>query len=81
MNDQQKKQIEDITGKIPLFLNILLESGHPPSGYGVDDFDHHFFYIENRLAMDQLHREIQKQSSVNRFFVEKGALLVFLRME
>ncbi|CAG8643231.1 4952_t:CDS:2 [Ambispora gerdemannii] len=99
MNDEQKKQIEDITGKIPLFLSILLESGcknfknvldhlnqqltskiqepmtnfsdtipegrrefhvdlmssfltkgYPPSGYGVDDFDHRFFYIENKLC-------------------------------
>ncbi|CAG8556996.1 5414_t:CDS:2 [Paraglomus brasilianum] len=96
MNNQQKDQIEDITGNIPLFLNILLESdcknfedvlgylnqqltskiqesmtnfsdtipegrqefhvdlmssfltkGYPPSGYGVNDFDHRFFYVEN----------------------------------
>src|ERR1041384_6841726 len=25
MNDSQKEEIEDITGKIPLFLNILLK--------------------------------------------------------
>ena len=28
MDEQQKKQIEDITGKIPLFLSILTESSH-----------------------------------------------------
>ena len=28
MDEQQKKQIEDITGKIPLFLSILMESSH-----------------------------------------------------
>ncbi|CAB4398527.1 unnamed protein product [Rhizophagus irregularis] len=28
MDGQQIRQIEDITGKIPLFLNFLLESGH-----------------------------------------------------
>ncbi|CAG8646276.1 13052_t:CDS:2, partial [Acaulospora morrowiae] len=99
MNNQQKDRIEDITGNIPLFLNVLLESdckdfedalGYldqqliskiqepmtnfsdtiperrrefhvnlmssfltkkcPPSGYGVDDFDHRFFYIEDKLC-------------------------------
>ncbi|RIB06860.1 hypothetical protein C2G38_2046468 [Gigaspora rosea] len=99
MDNWQKDQIEDITGKIPLFLNVLLESGrknfedalsyldqqllpkieepmtnfsnniperrrefhvklmssfltkgYPPSGYGVSDFDHRFFYIENKLC-------------------------------
>ncbi|CAG8606212.1 6144_t:CDS:2, partial [Diversispora eburnea] len=97
MSKWQKDQIEDITGKIPLFLNVLLESSHknfveascylnnqliskikepmtnfskkvvdqefhvklmssfltkgyPPSGYGVSDFDHRFFYIENELC-------------------------------
>jgi hypothetical protein len=28
MNKEQKVQIEDITGKIPLFLNFLLEEHH-----------------------------------------------------
>ncbi|CAG8829011.1 2013_t:CDS:2, partial [Dentiscutata erythropus] len=28
MSKWQKDQIEDITGKIPLFLNVLLESSH-----------------------------------------------------
>ncbi|CAG8722695.1 11336_t:CDS:2, partial [Acaulospora morrowiae] len=94
----QKDRIEDITGNIPLFLNVLLESdckdfedalgylyqqliskiqdpmtnfsdtiperrrelhvflvcfvieGYPPSGYGVNDFDNRFFYIENHLC-------------------------------
>ncbi|CAG8699468.1 3244_t:CDS:2, partial [Acaulospora morrowiae] len=102
MNNQQKDRIEDITGNIPLFLNVLLESdckdfedalgyldqqltsmiqepmtsfsekiykldnkhwdfhinlmssfltkGYPPSGYGVDDFDHRFFYIKDELC-------------------------------
>ncbi|CAG8624233.1 4022_t:CDS:2, partial [Scutellospora calospora] len=99
MDNWQKDQIEVITGKIPLFLNVLLESSHknfedalgylnqqlipkikepmrnfsdnipegrqefhvklmssfltkryPPSGYGVSDFDHRFFYIENELC-------------------------------
>ncbi|CAG8559834.1 42296_t:CDS:2 [Gigaspora margarita] len=99
MDNWQKDQIEDITGKIPLFLNVLLESdrknfedalgyldqqlipkikepmtnfsdnipegrqefhvklmssfltkGYPPSGYGVSDIDHRFFYIENELC-------------------------------
>ncbi|CAG8834424.1 11663_t:CDS:2, partial [Gigaspora margarita] len=99
MNNWQKDQIEDITGRIPLFLNVLLESGrknfeealgyldqqlmpkikepmtnfsdnipegrqefhvklmlsfltngYPPDGYGVSDFDHRFFYIENELC-------------------------------
>ncbi|CAG8656336.1 3263_t:CDS:2, partial [Acaulospora colombiana] len=102
MNNQQKDQIEDITGNIPLFLNVLLESDcknfedalgylnrqlkskiqepmtsfseniykldnkswdlhvklmsssltkrNPPSGYGFNDFDHRFFYIENQLC-------------------------------
>ncbi|KAF0541712.1 hypothetical protein F8M41_005199 [Gigaspora margarita] len=99
MGNWQKDQIENITGKIPLFLNVLLESGrknfedalgyldqqlmpkikepmtnfsdniperrqefhvklmssfltngYPPDGYGVSDFDHRFFYIENELC-------------------------------
>ncbi|RHZ84084.1 hypothetical protein Glove_85g77 [Diversispora epigaea] len=99
MNEMQKNQVEDTTGNIPLFLNILLESSHknfeealgylndqltlkikdpmtnfsknikegrqefhvklmssfltkiyPPSGFGVDDFDHRFFYIKNGLC-------------------------------
>jgi hypothetical protein len=28
MDEQQKKQTEDITGKVPLFLSILLEFSH-----------------------------------------------------
>ncbi|CAB5310535.1 unnamed protein product [Rhizophagus irregularis] len=100
MDGQQIRQIEDITGKIPLFLNFLLESGHknfegalehlnqklnsiiqrpmtkfseyilskgnnhnwelhvqvmssfltsksPPLGYGFDDYDHRYFYIDD----------------------------------
>ncbi|RHZ58596.1 hypothetical protein Glove_372g93 [Diversispora epigaea] len=94
MSEKQKNQVEDITGNIPLFLNVLLKSGHknfeealgylnnhliskiknsimnfsqnvvdqefhvelmssfltkgyPPSGYGVSDFDHRFFYIKD----------------------------------
>ncbi|GBC36095.1 hypothetical protein GLOIN_2v1736613 [Rhizophagus irregularis DAOM 181602=DAOM 197198] len=97
MDEQQIRQIEDITGKIPLFLKFLLESDHknfkdaweyldqqltskikepmmnfsdiisssnrwelhvklmtsfltnkdPTDGYGHNDYDHRFFYVDN----------------------------------
>ncbi|CAB5371148.1 unnamed protein product [Rhizophagus irregularis] len=97
MDEQQIRQIEDISGKIPLFLKFLLESDHknfkdaweyldqqltskikepmmnfsdiisssnrwelhvklmksfltnkdPTDGYGHNDYDHRFFYVDN----------------------------------
>jgi len=31
-------------------MSSFLTKGHPPRGYGVSDFDDHFFYIENDLC-------------------------------
>src|SRR2546429_9724299 len=42
MDEQQKKQTEDITGKIPLFLKFLLESDHK-------DFKHALNYLNEKL--------------------------------
>ncbi|RHZ66308.1 hypothetical protein Glove_308g2 [Diversispora epigaea] len=42
MNEKQKNQVEDITGSIPLFLNILLESGHK-------NFEEALGYLNNQL--------------------------------
>ncbi|EXX67380.1 uncharacterized protein OCT59_004648 [Rhizophagus irregularis] len=42
MNDQEKEQIKDITGKIPLFLNFLLEYSH-------ENFEGAFAYLKQKL--------------------------------
>lgn len=42
MNDQEKEQIKDITGKIPLFLNFLLE-------YSLENFEGAFAYLKQKL--------------------------------
>ncbi|CAG8672831.1 5088_t:CDS:2, partial [Acaulospora colombiana] len=31
-------------------MSSFLTKGYPPSGYGVNDFDHRFFYIKNQLC-------------------------------
>lgn len=42
MNNRQKDQIEDITGRIPLFLNVLLESGRK-------NFEEALGYLDQQL--------------------------------
>uniref|UniRef100_U9UR05 Crinkler effector protein N-terminal domain-containing protein n=1 Tax=Rhizophagus irregularis (strain DAOM 181602 / DAOM 197198 / MUCL 43194) TaxID=747089 RepID=U9UR05_RHIID len=42
MNDREKEQIKDITGKIPLFLNFLLE-------YSLENFEGAFAYLKQKL--------------------------------
>ena len=42
MNEKQKNQVEDITGNIPLFLNILLKPGHK-------NFEEALGYLNNQL--------------------------------
>lgn len=45
MNNLQKNQVEDITGKIPLFLNALLESVE----FGCKNFEEAWSYLNNHL--------------------------------
>jgi hypothetical protein len=45
MDNLQKNQIEDITGKIPLFLNVLLESVE----FGCKNFEEAWGFLNNHL--------------------------------
>ncbi|CAB4480718.1 unnamed protein product [Rhizophagus irregularis] len=121
MDEQQIRQIEDISGKIPLFLKFLLESDHknfkdaweyldqqltskikepmmnfsdiisssnrwelhvklmksfltnkdPTDGYGHNDYDHRFFYVDNGKCYYVF---IQEQSIGKGFIIEKACI-------
>ena len=44
MSEKQKNQVEDITGNIPLFLNILLKPGHK-------NFEEALGYLNDQLTL------------------------------
>ncbi|RIB24120.1 hypothetical protein C2G38_2032125 [Gigaspora rosea] len=48
-NEKKLRFIEDSMSHVKL-MSSFLTKGYPPSGYGVSDFDHRFFYIENELC-------------------------------
>ncbi|CAI2193415.1 8083_t:CDS:2 [Funneliformis geosporum] len=124
MDDEQKKQIEYITGRNPLFLSFILDSkkdfddtldclnqlladkiqepmtnfseiisrderwdlhvklmslcltsGYTPFGYGTDDYDHRFFYIDNNKCCHCSSGFVR--DCMADYLFEKGRLEVF----
>ena len=55
-------------------MSSCLTNGYPPSGYGDNDYDHRFFYVENSYCYytSGLARDCMAD-----FLFEKGKLEVF----